>query len=340
VPINPSLITLGGSPQDIAVNGSDLYVTDNQGGTVAEYNANTGAPINTSLITGLQTPIGIAVVSTCSVDCDNIFNDRRISTAYSFNLTLKGDVLGQLNLAATATDPFVNPFAYVNNNFFAGSGTSSVTASLDGNGNTVVTYTGSHPILPSYSFNYGCCSNDPHFGFAGDTVPLINIAQAWNYGVDGTQTLPNLSIACPAASGPVDQYAVFFAEVSTVNGDAIEPGGGQWTECGVSADTNLAFLLTNTTLMTEELSDVGFFLSDISIPLDALNLGGTLPPDQPDSPFTQLPQYDGLILLPDQSVSVGVAEPSTLALLGTGLSALCVWRRRRSHASAKGAFRV
>jgi hypothetical protein len=258
--------------------------------------------------------------------CVNSFNPQPDQPAHSFSYVLKGDVRNQVDTAATASNPVTNAFAYVNKNFFGGSGTSSVSVSLDGNGNTVITYTGSNPILPSYKFDYGNGPGDPHFGFEGTQgASLTNVSQFWNYGNDLTQVLPNLSAACPAVTGSDVHYAVFFADVSFVNaGD-----GGQWTECAFAIGTNPEFLLTNTTLLSEELSDVGFFLSDMAIPLDSLNFGMTPPPGQPSSPFTPLPQFDGLILLPNESVSfVAAAEPSTLALLGAGLGALFGWCRR------------
>ena len=51
---------------DITLSGAALYVvnkgTSTNTGSVGEYDANTGAPINASLITGLQFPTTVAVV--------------------------------------------------------------------------------------------------------------------------------------------------------------------------------------------------------------------------------------------------------------------------------------
>ena len=48
-------------PESIALSGNDLFVSNEFGGTIGEYNATTGAAINASLITGVGEPEGIAV---------------------------------------------------------------------------------------------------------------------------------------------------------------------------------------------------------------------------------------------------------------------------------------
>jgi hypothetical protein len=53
------------------VSGNNLFVADRNTGTVGEYNATTGATINANFITGLSTPLGIAVSgNNLFVDCD------------------------------------------------------------------------------------------------------------------------------------------------------------------------------------------------------------------------------------------------------------------------------
>jgi hypothetical protein len=42
--------------------GGNLFVINNTNGTIGEYNATTGAAINSSLVSGLDGPYGIAVV--------------------------------------------------------------------------------------------------------------------------------------------------------------------------------------------------------------------------------------------------------------------------------------
>jgi DNA-binding beta-propeller fold protein YncE len=54
------LITGLNNPADIAVSGSNLFVTNQGNGTIGEYTTS-GATVNASLITGLSGPGGIAV---------------------------------------------------------------------------------------------------------------------------------------------------------------------------------------------------------------------------------------------------------------------------------------
>jgi hypothetical protein len=50
-------------PVGIAVDGSDLFVTNGFGNTIGEYTTS-GATVNASLISGLNAPTGIAIIST------------------------------------------------------------------------------------------------------------------------------------------------------------------------------------------------------------------------------------------------------------------------------------
>ena len=50
-------------PEGLALRGNTLLVPNFQSGTVGEYDARTGAAINTSFVTGLTHPNGIAVKS-------------------------------------------------------------------------------------------------------------------------------------------------------------------------------------------------------------------------------------------------------------------------------------
>jgi hypothetical protein len=267
----------------------------------------------------------------CLGDCNNSFNPVPKVGGDSFHFVLKGDVRNQVNTVASETNPGVNAFAYVNKNIFGGAGTSSVSVSLDSNGNTMVTYTGSHPVLPTYGFNYGAGFGEPHFGVEGTQgTPLVVLSQFWSFGEGQTQLLPNLSITCPAASGGNLVYAVFFTDVGfplrSTSSTTGASDSGQWTECAFPIGTTPDFVLTNTTLFDEQLSDVGLLLSDTPIPLDDLNIGMSPPPGEPGSAFIDLAQFDGLILAPGASVEATIPEPSTLVVLFVGLFGLVVGR--------------
>jgi hypothetical protein len=61
VPVGTLVSGISGTPWDIAVSGPNLLVLLNTGNAIAEYNATTGATVNASLVTGLDSPLGIAV---------------------------------------------------------------------------------------------------------------------------------------------------------------------------------------------------------------------------------------------------------------------------------------
>jgi DNA-binding beta-propeller fold protein YncE len=61
--VNASLISGLNEPVGIAVDGSDLFVTNLGTGTISEYTTS-GATVNASLISGLNIPTGIAIVPT------------------------------------------------------------------------------------------------------------------------------------------------------------------------------------------------------------------------------------------------------------------------------------
>ena len=56
-------IALVGAASSEAQAGADLYVTDIGRGTIGEYNASTGAAINASLVSGLNSPVFLAVTN-------------------------------------------------------------------------------------------------------------------------------------------------------------------------------------------------------------------------------------------------------------------------------------
>ena len=65
--VNASLVSGLNQPSGIVVSGPDLFVANNNfgtiynAGTIGEYNAITGAAVNASLVSGLNYPIGLAV---------------------------------------------------------------------------------------------------------------------------------------------------------------------------------------------------------------------------------------------------------------------------------------
>ena len=268
----------------------------------------------------------------CLHECLNTFDPQHSTTpAVSFNYILQGDVRNQIDTTATASDPLTNAFAYVNQNDFNGNGSSTVGTALDSNGDTIVTFTGSNPILDSDSFNYGSGPAAPHFGLEGISgAPLNVLGQYWTYGDNSTTSLPNLGLVCPQATGTNVQYAVFFADVAPV-GTGNTAGTGVWAECAFAGATP-TIVATNTTDPPEVISNFAYFTSGTAIPLDSLNFGGTPPPGYPGSEFIALPQYD-MLLDPGQGFTFGattpVPEPSAMTVLCAGFGGLAACRRRR-----------
>jgi hypothetical protein len=67
VPVNPALVSgLGGVPVGIAVSGGDLFISNFIPGTIGEYTTS-GTTVNASLVSGLNQPTLIAVVTPSSV---------------------------------------------------------------------------------------------------------------------------------------------------------------------------------------------------------------------------------------------------------------------------------
>lgn len=256
----------------------------------------------------------------------------------SFKMVLMGDVRNNINLDKLARDENVNPFAFVERHFGFNQGLSTVTASLDGNGNTVVIFSGPRAILPTDKFIY---SNDipytgnllPHFGFEGadqtaDGTLLRFISQTWVPG-NGQPTLPVITLFWPDDPNcKLLGWSVIFADV-TANGQTV----GQWFEAPITeCDPQLFFV--NDTGMSETLSHLGFFLSSTQIPLDQLNWPSLPPPGQPGSPFTRLNWLDGQTLQSGSRLSFVVPEPSPFLFGAIGfvmLAGFAGLRRLRSH---------
>lgn len=248
-----------------------------------------------------------------------IFNEYETlpsTGATSFTIVLQGDLSSSLNFSAMQTDATVNPFYWVIVNLHGGVGTSTVSHSLNSQGNTVVTFTGPYPIPQGKTNSPG---HPPHFGLDpsssnGSGPKLTVVSQYWSNGTTQTQ-LPSITANAPAlGAGPV-KYEIFFANI-TQGGQTV----GQWFEIPYTTPSPPPLAPTVNTGGHVTLSNVGFQLSPTQIPLDNLNFDDVPPPGQPGSKFTSLPQYDGPMN--------GVPEPSTWAMVllgfaGAGLVAYC-----------------
>jgi PEP-CTERM motif len=256
--------------------------------------------------------------------------------ATSYSMTLQGNVVADINATQTQNDATLNPFQYVNQNFFGGIGTTSVTASLNGGGNTVVSFTGSNPVLSSYHFGSNGLPNVGINGSVGSPVsgggPAFKLlSQAWSNASTTTQ-MPTLTASGLGTVGLNVKYVTLFADI-TSGGQTV----GQWFEIPYTPGTSPQLTLTNYTTGSETLSNIGFQLSSTLIPLDNLNFNDDPPPGSPGSSFTPLPAFDGQSLSagdgtgdPGGSFSADLPEPSSLLLLATGIfgTAGCFRKRR------------
>jgi hypothetical protein len=287
---------------------------------------------------------------------------------------IQGNVIGNLNLSMMANDAGTNPFEYAikagdpsspnyNPSFapFAG-GTTTVSATVNGDGNTVVSFSGTEadgitPINFNSSLNglflYSPHDHNglPHAGLDGSKAapvegggPALHIlSQGWsNSSMSISNPAPSLTVEVvnPPMSGLV-HYAVLFADVTT-GGQTV----GQWFEVPYTADTSPQLTLNNYTSSAETLSDVGFVLSPTMIPLEELNFGLLPPPGTAGSAFTPLAQYDGSSLnggnglgTPGNNPITTAAltpEPSSIILMATGLLVVAGHFGRRSVATWLG----
>jgi hypothetical protein len=275
----------------------------------------------------------------------NVFVDSAsLGPPDEFTFVLKGYSGLSIDTTATANDPLANAFEYVIQHFLNGQGSTSVTTTLDSNGNTVVTYKGP-PILPSYHFDYGFQTNGkPHFGFQGMNGTTI-LDEYWGIhieGLNGTEEMPTLSVSNPQVAGLDFLWAILFADVTFADPTCSDSGkaGGEWFEDKYAFGASPTWTLANPTKCIEALSDVGYFLSSTEIPLDDLNFGSEPPPGMPGSVFNPLMALDGIDLCPGCSITAtaAVPEPESLFLLFTGFAGLLGfrWVRRAARMPSNG----
>ena len=108
--MNASLVSgLNGEPENIAVSGSNLFVTNDAAGTIGEYNATTGATVNASLVSGLSNPVGIAVagsnlfvVSAGNADGYGTIGEYNATTGGTVNASLVSGLSAEFGIAVQA----------------------------------------------------------------------------------------------------------------------------------------------------------------------------------------------------------------------------------------------
>jgi hypothetical protein len=242
----------------------------------------------------------------------NEWVSRPVSST-GYKVVLAGDVRSAFDpsaLISLGSDGFANPWA-------DRGGTATVTATLDTDGNTDLTFQGSFPIFNTDQFCYGPpnspCNSLPHFGLEGSEVscvgnnctPFIVVNQFW---IDGpAPPLPGLTLDGSDLTGQTVGWAVVYAD-SNAGGEL----AGQWFEVPYTTDYFPLLTLTNHMGFAETLSNIGFFLSPTQIPLGDLNFGLFSPPGVPGSRFTSVGILDGMTLQSGQSVEfVAAPEPAT-----------------------------
>jgi PEP-CTERM motif len=260
--------------------------------------------------------VGLLCASGARGEIYNGYDPLPSGGASEFTFVFQGNILSSINLTAMETDATVNPFYWLIVNMYFGVGSSTVTATLNGQGNTVITFTGvcgpsSVPCTLMPGQTNSSPGNPPHFGLdpsssSPNGPTLTMLSQYWTNG--STQTsLPGVSTSAPSLGEGTVKYDIFFANV-TQGGMTV----GEWIEVPYTG-TAPSFSPRLTTGGDGTLSNVGYFLSDTLIPLDNLNIQDYPPPGTDRSPFTATPQYDG---------NVSAPEPSTWAMMLVGFAAL------------------
>ena len=197
-------------------------------------------------------------------------------------------------------------------NPFSG-GSTSVT--LDGSGNTDVTYSG-NPVSPGATIS-------PSLGLSGSSAPpngLQLLAQYW--GGSPSLSVPVASVTQTTLPTSPVKYAVVYV---TISPDLT----GQWFELPYTPTATAPKInFANNDGNPITLSNAGFQLSNTMIPLDDLNFNAEPPPGQPGSQFMPLPALDGSTLQSGGSQLVDLPEPASMVIVVIGAAGLMSRRRR------------
>jgi hypothetical protein len=225
------------------------------------------------------------------------------------------NIVNYINIFATEMDPLVDPFTYVNDNqqmayCMTHSCSSTVSAqAIDGNTETMVTYTGTNPILSSYTYPK-TGDKGPHFGIVTQGMSKTPVDfKIISEGYDHTSSPSGaISVAGPK---PGTKFQIVYAN-STDLTTGVQ--SGSWYEVPYGGGTSANFQFTNYNPSdTIKLSDVGFFISSTEIPLDMLNEKDTGDPNS-NKRFTSLPQYDNMSVGPGQTINV-TPEPNLVFVM-------------------------
>jgi len=148
--LNGTLVSgLAGAPTGIAVAGNNLYVTNTSNFTIGEYNATTGATMNTSFITtaGSQAPHGLLVsgntlyvsngnvISTYNATTGNVINANFITSGLATpeGMVIVGNTLYVADAASNTIDTFDATTGLETGSSFISGLDRPISLALDGN---------------------------------------------------------------------------------------------------------------------------------------------------------------------------------------------------------------
>lgn len=254
--------------------------------------------------------------------------------ANCFTFVFNGNEASAINTSSTATDPMVNPFAYLGIQ-------SCVSTSYNPACNTTtVTICGASPITPGETFSYPPgnpnSNGEPHFGVDGGNTLLPLATATWSNQPNACSTgsarlheskisdrndsasprlqkcvqqgavasapatsLPQLSISTTQTGGPNPVYYTLYLGTSS-NGSQI----GTWYQQQYPSGTTPVFNIVNNTSASITITSVGFILNDSKRSLDSLNFGELAPPGYTGSPFSiPNPSLNGTVISAGGSIS-------------------------------------